>query len=298
MEYSRILADSARAIEAALAARMEALTCPPLIRDAMTYSLLSGGKRLRGVMLRQTTALFGGAEEEAMTLACALEMIHAYSLIHDDLPAMDNDDLRRGKPTCHKVYGEGQAILAGDGLLNLAYETMLEGAPSDPGAWGTYYEACRLIARAAGVYGMGGGQCVDLMGPSHIHSLQELQAMHAMKTGALFAASLEAGAVLGGADAAQRAAIRELAVQFGLLFQITDDILDVRGDPEKLGKSVGKDARDAKCTYITFCGMEEACRLAAQHGRLAHEALEHSAIPREGTGFFHWLIDATENRDH
>lgn len=298
MKYSQVLKERAASLDVELKNRMDALTCPALIRESMAYSLLSGGKRLRGVLLLEMAALCGADAASAMHLACALEMIHAYSLVHDDLPAMDNDDYRRGKPTSHKVFGEGQAILAGDGLLNLAYETLFNGAPQGEPAKGLYYAACRMMARAAGVYGMGGGQCIDLQGPEHIHSLDELKAMHAMKTGALFTASLQAGAVLGGMQGAQLDAVRTLAAEFGLLFQITDDILDVLGEPEKLGKSVGKDARDAKCTYITFCGLEEAQSLAAYHGALSHKAVDAMGFAPERIGFFHWLVDATLQRDH
>jgi len=221
-------------------------TRPPVIYEAMRYSIFAGGKRLRPVLLMAAADAAGGNGEAFRHVACGLEMIHTYSLIHDDLPAMDNDDYRRGKLTNHKVYGEGMAILAGDALLTAAFEVMLAQPGVDPAV---LVRVVREIALAAGPQGMVG---------------ETLKFMHRAKTGALFRASIRAGAMLAGASDEKLAALTEYAEQFGLAFQITDDILDVTGTQEKIGKPVGSDVRNHKVTYVTLYSILVAQQLARE----------------------------------
>ncbi|WP_312201195.1 farnesyl diphosphate synthase [Anaerospora hongkongensis] len=229
--------------------------------DSMRYSLFAGGKRLRPILLMAAADAVGAAGSNYLQAACSLEMIHTYSLIHDDLPAMDDDDYRRGKPTNHIVYGEGMAILAGDALLTAAFEVCL----SQPGVQpAVLLEVAKEVARAAGAVGMVGGQAVDLLSEGKTLDAQTLQFMHQAKTGALFRASIRSGAILAGASAAQLEHLTIYAEQFGLAFQITDDILDVVGTQEKIGKPVGSDVRNHKATYVTIYSLEGANQLAQQ----------------------------------
>lgn len=223
-----------------------------IIFESSRYSLLAGGKRLRAAFLLEFCRMFCGSYEKAVPFAKAIEMIHAYSLIHDDLPCMDNDDFRRGKPTNHKVYGEAMALLAGDNLLNGAYEIMLE--ESIKGA--EYAKAGFTIAKAAGGYGMIGGQVLDIK--EGIKTEEELSFMVSLKTGKLFYAACMAGAILGGADEAQLKKVETYADNLGLAFQIADDILDVTGDFEKLGKPINSDEDNKKFTFVSIYGLEKA----------------------------------------
>ena len=229
--------------------------------DAMSYSLLSGGKRLRPILLMASADAVASDGEKFLTVATAIEMIHTYSLIHDDLPAMDNDDYRRGKLTNHKVFGEATAILAGDGLLTLAFEVMLRQEGVSPS---TLLKVVDEFARAAGMSGMVGGQAIDLQSEGKNITLDELRQMHLGKTGALFRASIRSGAILAGASTEQLAALTDYAESFGLAFQITDDILDFEGDEKMLGKPIGSDARNQKSTYVTLTSIDSARNLAAQ----------------------------------
>lgn len=229
--------------------------------DSMRYSLFAGGKRLRPILLMAAADAVGAAGSNYLQAACSLEMIHTYSLIHDDLPAMDDDDYRRGKPTNHIVYGEGMAILAGDALLTAAFEVCL----SQPGVQpAVLLEVTKEVARAAGAVGMVGGQAVDLLSEGKTLDAQTLQFMHQAKTGALFRAAIRSGAILAGASATQLEQLTIYAEKFGLAFQITDDILDVVGTQEKIGKPVGSDVRNHKATYVTIYSLEGANRLAQQ----------------------------------
>lgn len=229
------------------------------LEKAMEYSLMAGGKRLRPVLLMAAADAVGKDGTAFLTMGCAIEMIHTYSLIHDDLPAMDNDDYRRGKPTNHKVFGDGIAVLAGDALLTLAFEVMLrqEGAAPE-----TLVTVVSEMSRAAGPYGMVGGQVLDLEGEGRRLDLAALRKIHMGKTGALFCAAIRSGAILAGAKEEELAALTLYAERFGLAFQITDDILDVTGDEAAIGKPVGSDVRNAKATYVTLTSLEEAKRLA------------------------------------
>ena len=240
------------------------------LAESMEYSLTAGGKRLRPILLMAAADAAGGRGEDYLTSACAVEMIHTYSLVHDDLPAMDDDDYRRGKLTNHKVYGAGLATLAGDALLTMAFELLArqQGVPAE-----TMLRVVREISEAAGANGMVGGQALDLASEGKRIDMDTLRRMHMAKTGALFRASVRSGAILGGADETQLAALTEYAEAFGLAFQITDDILDVTGDAAAIGKPVGSDERNHKSTYVTLTSLEEAKRLAREAADRAHEAL-------------------------
>ncbi|MBQ1248992.1 MAG: polyprenyl synthetase family protein [Selenomonadales bacterium] len=233
----------------------------PTIFDSMRYSLFAGGKRLRPVLLLAAADAVGADGNKFLNVACGLEMIHTYSLIHDDLPAMDNDDYRRGKLTNHKVYGEGIAVLAGDSLLTYAFETMLSQEGVEPK---TLLRVVKEIASAAGPEGMVGGQVIDMESEGKAVSLDTLQQMHRAKTGALFRAAVRAGAILGGASDEEVEALTVYAEKFGLAFQITDDILDVIGTAEAIGKPVGSDLKNNKSTYVTLHSVEIAQQMAKE----------------------------------
>ncbi len=226
--------------------------------ESMCYSLLAGGKRLRPAMLLAATELLGGNTEEALVPACAIEMIHTYSLIHDDLPGMDNDPLRRGMPSNHVVYGVGQAILAGDGLLTHAFQIMAENALNYPEHARRHIWAIREIASGAGVNGMIQGQSLDLLCEKEGGGANELELIHLGKTAAMFRGALRAGARLADAADGDLFAMTEYARNFGLLFQYADDILDATATPDETGKSSGKDAAQGKLTAVTLLGLEGA----------------------------------------
>jgi geranylgeranyl diphosphate synthase type II len=252
-----------------------AADCPVRLQEAMAYSLLAPGKRLRPLLVLLACEAAGGADEAALPAAAAVEMVHTYSLIHDDLPAMDDDDLRRGRPTCHKQFGEALAILAGDALLTLAFQVLAEGYPPATAA-----AACRELAAGAGAAGMVGGQVEDLAWERDpTGRLDDLERVHAHKTGALFRASLRLGGVVaqgerpGGPDPAVLEALDGFGCGFGLAFQITDDLLDVEGDAGHAGKRVGKDAGRGKLTYPGLLGPAESRRRAADACRQAADAL-------------------------
>ena len=243
----------------------------PQLADSMRYSLMAGGKRLRPILVMAAADAVGARGTDFVQVACGIEMIHTYSLIHDDLPAMDNDDYRRGKLTNHKVYGEALAILAGDALLTQAFEVILrqQGVPAE-----VLVQVVREMSVAAGPNGMVGGQVIDMLSEGKRISLEELRRMHMGKTGALFRAAIRSGAILGGADAARLEALTTYADCFGLAFQITDDILDVVGDEAVIGKPVGSDERNDKSTYVTLTSLEEARELAAETVAKALKVLE------------------------
>ncbi|MDD2568598.1 MAG: polyprenyl synthetase family protein [Clostridia bacterium] len=229
-----------------------------VLYDAMNYSLLAGGKRLRPVLFLATLEALDTPTKKLMPFACAIEMIHTYSLIHDDLPAMDNDDYRRGKPTAHKVYGEANAILAGDALLTHAFAIMLS-CYADPHH---LLYATRQVAVAAGINGMVVGQVMDIEKEGKKVSLEELKNIHLNKTGALFNAAVLSAGILGAADEKEMEALTVFAYNFGVSFQIIDDILDVVGDEAKLGKPVGSDTKNAKTTYPALLGLAKASEAA------------------------------------
>ncbi|MDE2038540.1 MAG: polyprenyl synthetase family protein [Elusimicrobia bacterium] len=266
-----------RQVERSLRGLLDGKQRPKRLAEAMSYSLFAGGKRLRPILVMAGAECCGLEGRKALKAACALEMIHTYSLIHDDLPAMDDDDLRRGKPTNHKVFGEALAILAGDGLLTYAFETAAANA-RDLGLDGrATAELIACIARGAGALGMVGGQACDLEAENWrakkgrgFNPRRTLEDIHLRKTAALMAASLEAGAILARGSSSQRRRLAEFGRKSGLAFQIADDVLDVVGDKKKLGKS-GSDEQNDKLTYARLYGVERARRLA---DRLAAEAGE------------------------
>ncbi len=241
---------------------------------AMRYSLLAGGKRLRPILCLAGAEAVGGAWRDAMPVACALEFIHSYSLIHDDLPVMDDDALRRGVPTNHMVYGEAMALLAGDGLLTEAFRLLSAEETVSGISERRILRVIRLIARASGYQGMVGGQAVDIRSEGRSLDLETLRYMHACKTGALITASVTVGALLGGGDEHQVAALRSYGERIGLAFQIADDILDVEGDAEMMGKAAGSDQRKEKSTYPAVVGLHESKSLQAQLVQSAIDFLE------------------------
>jgi geranylgeranyl diphosphate synthase type II len=278
LSLSEYLDRSRRRVDEALAAYLPGADapagagCPPRLASAMRYSVLGGGKRLRPVLCVIAAEACGGDSEAALPAACALELVHTYSLIHDDLPAMDDDDLRRGRATCHKAFDEATAILAGDSLLTLAFELIAREVEPGPAA----LQCVRILAEAAGPTGMVGGQMADLLAEQRAAdeggagSLDELEAIHRRKTGALLRAPLQMGAAIAGATAAHREALDRYGRAVGLAFQIVDDLLDVQGDEAKLGKRVGKDHGLGKWTYPRFLGVDGSRRRARQ---LADEAV-------------------------
>ena len=239
-----------------------------LVYEAARYSLLAGGKRVRPTLLLEFASMFGVREDVAMPFACAIECIHTYSLIHDDLPCMDDDDLRRNRPTNHKVYGEAIALLAGDALLNRAYELLLSAVVDEKSA-----RAARYIANCAGVCGMVGGQCIDLANEGHKISPDLLLEMHSKKTAALIRAACVGGALLGTNEEWIISYVTEYAVELGMAFQIKDDILDVEGNAADLGKNVGMDAQMQKNTFVSVFGLSKAKKMAAVHTNNAINAL-------------------------
>lgn len=245
--------------------------------QAMNYSVLAGGKRLRPMLMMETYRLCGGKGREIEPFLAAIEMIHTYSLVHDDLPAMDNDEYRRGRETTWKVYGEAMGILAGDGLLNYAFETALQAFDmvdrADSEAMGRIVSALSVLSRNAGIYGMIGGQTVDIEAETQETPMTEAQLhfIHEHKTGALIVASMKIGAILAGASAEQIRALECCAENIGMAFQVQDDILDVVGDSLELGKPVGSDAQNNKQTYVTLYGLEDAKILVES---LSEEAVE------------------------
>ena len=254
------------------------------LRASMAYSLMAGGKRLRPILLMAAADAVGADGTKFLSAAAALEMIHTYSLIHDDLPAMDNDDLRRGKPTNHVVYGDGIAILAGDALLTLAFSVILrqKDVPAE-----ALLRVVDEISRAAGAEGMVGGQVLDLMAEGRQISMEELRRMHMGKTGALFHAALRSGAILAGATEKQLTALTAYADHFGLAFQITDDILDVIGTAEDIGKPVGSDEKNHKSTYVTLTSLSEAEALAR---RTVDEAIAALSVFGAEAAFLRELV--------
>jgi len=246
---------------------------PRALHQAMRYSVFAGGKRLRPILMIAACESLGGHAGQVLHAACAMEMIHTYSLIHDDLPAMDDDDFRRGRPTNHKVYGEATAILAGDALLTEAFRILADAEANRSVPPATVIKVIELVARYAGSQGMVGGQVVDMESEGKEIDFPTLEYIHTHKTGGLILASVEVGALLGGADDSQVAAIKRFGGAAGLAFQIADDILDVVGDQQHLGKNVGSDQARGKATYPAQLGLEEARQRADELCEIAVSAL-------------------------
>jgi len=272
MELKKIWQERSALVEAQLVKELnEANPLDKTLCESMKYSLMAGGKRLRPVLLMAAADAVGAKGTDYLTTGCAMEMIHTYSLIHDDLPAMDDDDYRRGKLTNHKVYGAGMATLAGDALLTLAFEVMLrqQGVSAEKKV-----QVVREISTAAGPDGMVGGQALDMESEDKQISMETMKNIHLGKTGALFRAAIRSGAVLGGASEDELQALTVYADNFGLAFQITDDILDVIGDEQVIGKPVGSDEKNHKSTYVTLTSLEEAQKLAQEAVDKAIDALK------------------------
>lgn len=263
---------------------------PPLIHQAMRYSVLGGGKRFRPALLIASAEVAGGTARDVLQAACAIELIHTYSLIHDDLPAMDNDDYRRGKPTNHKVYGETIALLAGDALLTLAFKLLTEctGKPAD------IVRVIHEVADGAGTGGLIGGQVVDTFSTEKEIDTTTLEYIHRNKTGSLYRISVRAGAILAGAGAEELAHLTEYGENLGLAFQIKDDILDIEGDEKKLGKPVGSDMRNKKATYPALFGLESSKEKARSAVESAKKALQQ--FGREAD-FLRVLVEYVIKRD-
>ena len=288
-------------VDAALAVVLpHAPECPAVVAEAMRYSVMAGGKRLRPILCLASAEAVGGDRSLAMPVACAIEMIHTYSLVHDDLPAMDNDTMRRGRPTLHVVAGEGMAILAGDGLLTEAFAVM---AAAPAGAVATVHmrqlRVISIIARAAGASGMVGGQALDLTGSDRgpgdaggTAAAEQLASISAKKTGAMIRASAVAGAIIGGATDHDVALIDDAAAQFGLAFQIIDDILDVEGVASALGKTIGKDAAAGKPTYPAIYGLDAARRMADECLEKAEHSLRSARLAQSRLmDIGRWIVD-------
>jgi len=264
-----------------------------VIYDAMRYSSFAGGKRLRPILMLSAFEAVGGVGEIVYPFACALEMIHTYSLIHDDLPAMDNDDYRRGKLTNHKVYGEGLAILAGDALLNLAFETMIT-ATKKHRSWEAI-DAMDVIASAAGIKGMIGGQVVDLISENKIIDLDTLHYIHKNKTTAIIQAALKAGALLGKGTPEEIEALDKFGYCLGMAFQIQDDILDIISTQEELGKPIKSDEKNGKATFVSLKGLDFSKQYVKQ---LSQDAIHYMEDFKEKGQFLSWLSEYLMSRTY
>jgi geranylgeranyl diphosphate synthase type II len=282
-----------KALETALPKTWEV---PETLRESMQYSLMAGGKRLRPILVLAAAEALGASPEAAMPVACAIEMVHTYSLIHDDLPAMDNDDYRRGKLTNHKVYGEAMAILAGDALLTHAFFSIVQatrkaGVPAE-----RTLAIVEELAALAGAKGMVGGQAADMQGEQGLTKLEELEYIHTHKTSDLIVFSLKAGGRIAGATDAQLQALEQFGYHIGLAFQIQDDILDLTGDEQKLGKPLKSDEKQQKVTYPFFLGLEASKAKVAELTRKGKEAIVASGFPNPERLL--QLADFLMKRDH
>ena len=271
LDLDSYLTSQKKRINRALESLLKTSDKPDRILEAMTYSLMAEGKRIRPVLCVAAAEAAGGNPEDAVPAACALEMVHTYSLIHDDLPAMDDDALRRGKPTCHMAFDEATAILTGDALLTLAFQTLASIELSNAEQAAKWLRVIRLISYAAGYCGMIQGQMLDITSEGRQLTLAELKSLHRLKTGALIEASISSGAVLGGLNSNKISMLESYAHNIGLAFQVTDDILNVEGDPEIMGKAVGTDKLRNKNTYPSLLGLKKSKDFA---GKLVENALQ------------------------
>lgn len=258
-----------------------------IIMEAMAYSLMAGGKRLRPMLMQETYRLFGGRERVVEPFMAALEMIHTYSLVHDDLPAMDNDDLRRGRQTTHKKFGEDMGILAGDALLNYAFETAASAFLDYPEQSILIGKSIGILGRKAGIYGMLGGQVVDVKETGHSIEKEVLDFIYALKTGALLESAMMIGAVLAGVEDEELKIIEAAAGKIGLAFQVQDDILDVTSTAEVLGKPIHSDEKNEKTTYVTLLGIKEAEKVVEKESVEAIELIK--SLPGENP-YLEWLL--------
>lgn len=294
MDLQTFMKDRKKLVEDALFSYMNAVETPEVLLESMNYSLKAGGKRLRPLLVLATLKSFGKPEELGMPVACAVEMIHTYSLVHDDLPSMDDDDFRRGKPTNHKVFGEAMAILAGDALLTHSFEVMEDLLNFDVKPM-KVVTLMKELAKAAGPTGMVGGQVADMEGEGAQLSLQDLEYIHRNKTGKLLGFSIVAGAILGDATEEQISKLEQFADHLGLAFQIRDDILDIEGDAAKIGKPVGSDTLNEKVTYPSLLTMNGAKEKLEYHIKEAKRILEEIPLESDLLG---QLCDLIAKRDH
>jgi geranylgeranyl diphosphate synthase, type II len=290
MDFSLELKDKQNIINSRILELIDVDGAPSGIVEAMKYSITAGGKRIRPVLSLSICKGLGGNYEDVLNLACALELIHTYSLIHDDLPAMDNDDLRRGKLTNHKVFGEAKAILAGDGLLNYAYEIIFNEIIKYKFD-GNYVYAGEIIARAAGIKGMIGGQVIDIENEGSNIKINMLYDMHRKKTGAIIEASCAIGCFISN-EIEKMDVVNEYSKNLGIAFQIIDDILDCTGNTEVLGKNVGSDLANNKATFVSILGINKSIELAKAYT----EKSKHFANLIDKTGFLLYLTDYLLNR--
>ncbi len=291
VDFNQFLEKDIEIIENALDKYMHcSYTDYKIVCDAMNYSVKNGGKRLRPVLVLEFCKACGGDISKALPFACAVEMIHTYSLIHDDLPCMDNDDMRRGKPSCHVTFGEEYALLAGDALLTLAFEA----ASSSTLDSNMALCAINEIAKKSGINGMVGGQVMDILNEGKEASLESLKEINLLKTGALIECAAAVGCIAAGADEDKILAARSYSQSIGLAFQIMDDILDVTGDSEKLGKIVGSDANNKKSTYVSILGLEVSKNMVDKLTSFAKDSLD---IFGDEAEFLRQLADSLRNRE-
>ncbi|MDD3403833.1 MAG: polyprenyl synthetase family protein [Hespellia sp.] len=265
-----------------------------LIAEAMAYSLMAGGKRLRPMLMNETYQMFGGNSEIIRPFMAAIEMIHTYSLVHDDLPAMDNDDYRRGRKTTHVVYGEDMGILTGDALLNYAFETAASAFDMEPEKGRAIGRAIQILSKKAGIYGMIGGQVVDVKETGHKISPDTLHFIFELKTGALIESSMMIGAVLAGADDSEVAVVEQIAHDIGFAFQIQDDILDVTSSADVLGKPTHSDEKNEKTTYVTLKGLTQAREDVAHISEKAIQKLDALDVQND---YLKWLLQSLIHRE-
>lgn len=295
MTFKEICHSKTKNIEAVLMSCLPEAEGPQaLIMEAMEYSLMAGGKRLRPMLLQETSLLFGGGGRTVELFMAAMEMIHTYSLVHDDLPAMDDDDYRRGRKSTHVVYGEDIGVLAGDALLNYAFETAARAFDLEPHKSLVIGRALQILAGKSGIYGMIGGQVVDVKSAGQAISGEKLDFIYRLKTGALIEAAMMIGAVLAEAKADQVKAVENIAGKVGLAFQIQDDILDVTGSSTVLGKNTHSDEKKDKTTYVTWKGLHRSRSLVAE---LSHEAVEGLEDLGGNCQYLTQLIESMINRD-
>jgi geranylgeranyl diphosphate synthase type II len=287
-DFTSLMAQDQELIELHLAALFRNETRYADLLEAMEYSLLSGGKRIRPILTLETCRMCGGDVRSALPFACGVEMVHTYSLIHDDLPAMDNDSLRRGRPTSHVVYGEATAILAGDALLTAAFEQLTRAKlPPD-----RIVAAVACLAQSAGPAGMVGGQVLDMAGEGRSLTRSELELLQELKTGALISAAAQLGCIAAGGSDGQRDQISRYARALGRAFQVRDDMLDVIGSDQELGKPIGSDQANEKSTFVTALGLDGCAALVRQLTREAVEALDGFEHPE----FLRWLAEQLAER--
>lgn len=291
MSTSGFIADTAKLVEQELLRYLSIKAPAERLREAMQYAVMNGGKRIRPVLLLAVADVLQGERAQALPAACALEMIHSYSLVHDDLPAMDDDDLRRGKPTTHKQFDEATAILAGDTLQCYAYKVLIQGCRQAGVPAEKIVALLEALEAASGLQGMAGGQMLDLQNEQKKISLPELQQMHALKTGALLQLAVQAPLILFQPQPAIAEGLLTYARSVGLAFQIKDDILDVEGSALALGKTPGKDIAQSKSTYVTLVGLAEAKKILAQETAKAYAAVASFDRDKLLTGLAQFLLE-------